>query len=146
MAGRGRLVVSTIIGAAIGIGGAAGITFLRHGTEHQDSDLHAMLHEAVPLDARERAALDDKEHAFSQKREEIEQRLRGANMQLADAIASDPRWSPRVEAASRQVEQAAGDLQRATLVHIFEMRARLEPEHRAAYDKVLIGALRQGPR
>nr|MBU5857139.1 NAD+ synthetase [Vibrio cholerae O1] len=38
------------------------------------------------------------------------------------------------------------DLQRATLVHGFEMRAGLKPEHRAAYDAVLIEALRRGPR
>jgi hypothetical protein len=46
-----------------------------------------------------------------------------ANNRLADAIAHTPSWSPQVEAATRDVEKAAADLQRATLVHVFEMRA-----------------------
>ena len=141
-----RLILSTLAGAAIGIGGAALLAFLWHGPAHQDSDLHRMLHEAVPLDARKQAVLDDKERAFAARRREIEERLRQANANLADAITSDPRWSPRVEAATRQVEQAAAELQRTTLVHVFEMRDGLEPEHRPLYDKVLIGALRRGSR
>jgi nickel and cobalt resistance protein CnrR len=147
MAGsRGRLILSTLAGAVIGIGGAVGIGLLWHGPTHQDSDFHHMLHDAVPLDGNEQTVLDEKEGAFAARRAEIEERLRQANANLADAIASDPRWSPRVEAATRQVEQAAAELQRATLVHVFEMRAGLKPEHRTAYDKVLIDALRHGSR
>jgi nickel and cobalt resistance protein CnrR len=143
---RSRLILSTIVGATIGVGGAVGLAYIWHGPMHKDSDLHQMLHEAVPLDAREQTDLDEKERIFAARRGQIEVKLRTANANLADAIASDPRWSPRVEAATRQVEQAAADLQRATLVHVFEMRAGLEPEHRAAYDKVLIDALRQESR
>ncbi len=103
-----------------------------------------MLHEAVPLDANEREILELKEEAFAQRRREIEMRLRAANGKLADAIARNPNWSPEVEAAIQEVERAAGDLQRATLVHVFEMRAGLKPEHRPAYDHVLVDALRRG--
>ena len=85
-----------------------------------------------------------KEQAFAQRRREIETRLRTANGQLADAIAKNPTWSPEVEAATQEVERAAADLQRATLVHVFEMRAGLKPEHRPAYDRVLVDALRRG--
>jgi hypothetical protein len=141
-----RLLASSLLGAMIGIGVAAGAAFWEHASRHQDSDLHEMLHRAVPLDADEQVALDAKERAFAARRVEIEQELRRANAQLAQAIASDPRWSPQVEAAIRQVEKAAADLQRATLEHVFEMRAGLAPEHRAAYDKVLLGALRRGSR
>jgi hypothetical protein len=67
-----------------------------------------------------------------------------ANAALADAIGKNPEWSSEVEAATKQVEIAAGELQRATLIHVFEMRAGLKPEHRPAYDKVLIEALQRG--
>ncbi len=143
---NGRLIASTLVGALIGIGVAAGTAFWEHASRHQDSDLHEMLHRVVPLDREERATLDAKERAFAARRVQIEEQLRRANAQLAQAIASDPRWSSQVEAASRQVEKAAGDLQRATLEHVFEMRAGLAPGHRAAYDRVLIGALRRGSR
>jgi len=144
--GNGLLILSSLFGAVIGIGGAAGLAFLWHGPAHRDSDLHQMLHQAVPLDAQEQAALDAKERAFAKRRAEIENQLRAANAHLAEAIAANPSWSPQVEAATRQVEQAAANLQRETLVHVFEMRAGLKPEHRATYDQVLIGALKRGSR
>jgi hypothetical protein len=141
-----RFTLSVVAGALVGIA-LAGIVFLTHELRnHRDSDLHTILHRVVPLDPAEQATLDIKERAFVARRAQIEDQLRRANTRLADAIAADPRWSPQVEAASRQVEQAAADLQRATLIHIFDMRAGLEPNHRAAYDKVLIDALRRGSR
>jgi multidrug efflux pump subunit AcrA (membrane-fusion protein) len=141
-----RFTLSVVAGALVGIA-LAGMFFLAHELRnHRDSDLHTMLHRVVPLDPAEQAALDDKERAFIARRAQIEDQLRQANARLADAIAADPQWSPQVEAATRQVERAAADLQRATLVHIFEMRAGLEPQHRPAYDKVLIDALRRGSR
>lgn len=139
-----RLILFAVVGAVIGIVGAASLAWFWHANQRPESDLHTQLHLAVPLDAEEQAILDAKERAFAARRAEIETRLRFANGHLADAIAADPRWSPQVEAATREVEQAAADLQRATLVHIFEMRAGLKPAHRPAYDQVLVNALRRG--
>jgi hypothetical protein len=148
MAGGSRRfpLSSALVGGLLGIIVAGSLAFGWHMLHHPETDLHEMLHQAVPLDAEERSVLDARERTFIARRTEIESRMRAANARLADAIAADPRWSPEVEAATRQVEQAAGDLQRATLVHVFEMRADLKPEHRAAYDKVLVAALRRGSR
>ncbi|MCK4125511.1 periplasmic heavy metal sensor [Ralstonia pseudosolanacearum] len=139
-----RLSLSTLAGALLGVAIAGAVVFLSHPSQEHRTDLHEMLHEAVPLDANEREILDMKEQAFAQRRREIEMRLRTANGQLADAIAKNPTWSPEIEAATQEVERAAADLQRATLVHVFEMRAGLKPEHRPAYDRVLVDALRRG--
>lgn len=139
-----RLSISTLVGALAGIAVAIAGVYATHSTEDRPTDLHEKLHEAVPLDANEREVLDLKEQAFARRRREIETQLRSANGKLADAIARNPSWSPDVEAATREVERAAGDLQRATLVHVFEMRAGLKPEHRPAYDRVLVDALRRG--
>lgn len=146
LSSRTRLMLSTVVGALIGVGLATGLTLAWDAARHRDSDLHRKLHRAVPLDAQEQVLLDAKEKAFAERRAAIEGDLQMANARLADAIARTPSWSPQVEAATRDVEKAAADLQRATLVHVFEMRAGLKPEHRPAYDAVLIEALRQGPR
>ncbi|UPG94301.1 periplasmic heavy metal sensor [Luteibacter aegosomatissinici] len=141
-----RLPLATLAGALIGMAGALALAWGWHAFHGDQTELHALLHKAVPLDPDEQRQLDEKERQFVLRRSAIEARLRVANGQLANAIASDPEWSPKVEAASREVEQAAGDLQRITLEHIFEMRAGLKPEHRDAYDKVLVEALRRGSR
>ncbi|EPG2415418.1 MULTISPECIES: periplasmic heavy metal sensor [Gammaproteobacteria] len=137
-----RLPLATLAGAVIGVVCALGIGWGWHYLNPGHSDLHERLHAVVPLDNSEKDILQAKEQLFATRRGEIEARLRIANRQLADAIAADPRWSPQVEAASREVERAAGDLQRITLEHVFEMRAGLKPDHRAAYDKALLDALR----
>lgn len=139
-----RLLIATVIGTLSGVIIATIALVIRHEFHHPPTDLHEMLHEAVPLELNEKKILEAKELEFAERRREIEKRLRIANGQLADAISKNPSWSPEVEAAIQQVERAAGDLQRATLVHVFEMRAGIKPEHRAAYDAVLIEALKRG--
>lgn len=139
-----KLGISVLVGTLAGVLVAVGILAVHHAGLPPETDLHTMLHRAVPLDSNEAEILDAREKAFLARRAEIEARLRVANGQLADAIARNPAWSPDVEAATKEVEAAAADLQRATLVHVFEMRAGLKPEHRPAYDKVLIEALRRG--
>ncbi|WP_186426157.1 periplasmic heavy metal sensor [Cupriavidus metallidurans] len=139
-----RLSISTLVGAVVGVAVAAAAVYFSHSGDDRRTDLHEMLHEAVPLDGNEREILELREQAFAERRREIEKRLRAANGRLADAIAKNPNWSHEVEAATQEVERAAGDLQRATLVHVFEMRAGLKPEHRTAYDRVLVDALRRG--
>ncbi|AOV04460.1 MULTISPECIES: periplasmic heavy metal sensor [Delftia] len=139
-----RFALATIAGALFGVLVAGAIVMVRHNAPRPETDLHEMLHRAVPLDANEKQILETKEQAFAERRQEIEKRLRAANGQLAEAISKNPSWSPEVESAIREVEKAAGDLQRATLVHVFEMRAGLKPEHRPAYDNVLVEALRRG--
>lgn len=139
-----RLLIANVVGTLTGVVIAAAVLAIRHSLNHPPSDLHELLHEAVPLEANEKKILEAKELEFGDRRREIEKRLRVANGQLAQAIARNPSWSPEVEAAIQQVERAAGDLQRATLVHAFEMRAGLKPEHRAAYDAVLVDALQRG--
>lgn len=137
-----RLPLATIAGAIIGVVCALAIGWIWHSLNPGHSDLHERLHAVVPLDDSEKQILQAKEQLFATRRGEIEARLRIANRQLADAIAADPKWNPQVERASREVERAAGDLQRITLEHVFEMREGLKPEHRPAYDKALLEALR----
>lgn len=98
----------------------------------------------MPPNAAEERRLDIKERAYFARRDQIEQRLMAANGHLATAIQADPHWTPEVEAATREVEAAAGDLQRATLEHVFEMREGLDEAHRAAYDAALVAALKRG--
>ncbi|WP_305791371.1 periplasmic heavy metal sensor [Rhodoferax sp. BAB1] len=139
-----KLILAALAGVCVGLLVFAGIVVGRNTIPEHETDLHEMLHKAVPLDDNEKAVLEAKERAFMARRGEIEAHLRVANAELADAIAKTPQWSPGVESAMRQVEAAAARLQRETLIHVFEMRAGLRPEHRSAYDEVLLESLRRG--
>jgi hypothetical protein len=143
--GTGGLIAAAAIVGALS---AFLLTEMRSamGSAHSEGDLHSFLHATIKLDPAEDGRLGAKEAAYDARRREIEERLRAANAQLAEAIEIDPRWSPKVEAASREVEAAAGDLQRTTLVHVFEMRDGLDAPHRAAYDRALLDALKRGAK
>lgn len=139
-----KQLLAVLTGVVAGLLVLVGIVIGKNTLPPRETDLHEMLHKAMPLDDNEKSVLEAKESAFAVRRGEIEARLRVANAALADAIARDPKWSPEVEAAMKQVEAAAASLQRETLVHVFEMRGGLKSEHRAAYDEVLLQALRRG--
>lgn len=138
-----RLALAPLIGAAILVGavGAVGGSWAFRQANARPENLHDVVHKRFDLSAEEHRRLDAAEARYSQRRAEIEARIRAANLELAGAIKSDPQMSPTVVATSGKVEAAAAELQRVTLEHIFEMRAALEPEHRTAYDQVLVSAL-----
>ncbi|MFY9509864.1 MAG: periplasmic heavy metal sensor [Rubrivivax sp.] len=137
-------LLAALLGCCAGLLVYLGVIVGRSTAPAPETDLHVMLHRAVPLDDNELAVLGAKEQAFQARRTQIEDRLRVGNAALAKAIARSPQWSPDVESAMRQVEAAAASLQRETLIHVFEMRDGLKVEHREAYDKVLLEALRRG--
>ena len=141
-----RLALAIVSAGLIGAAAATGVVWALHRLHPPAADLHILLHQVVPLDAAEESRLDLKEKAFAARRDEINARMKAANARLSAAIKSDPRWSPEVDAISREVESAAGDLQRATLEHVFEMREGLDPAHRKAYDDALVAALNRGAR
>ena len=57
-----------------------------------------------------------------------------AKMALAHAILTDKAISPRFKAAVEKIHEAQGQLQNATLAHVFEMKAVLNEQQ---YDKLL---------
>ena len=63
-----------------------------------------------------------------------------------DAIAASQGDSPEVRAAVDHFHDAMGALQKATIAHVFEMRAVLTPEQARVFDKEIAGALTQEPR
>lgn len=68
---RTRLLGSTIAGALSGIVVAGLLVLGFNRLHHAPTDLHAMLHDAVPLDAQEAQFLDIKEREFEWHRRQI---------------------------------------------------------------------------
>ena len=60
--------------------------------------------------------------------------LQQANRELAQTILEDRGESPRVRAAVAKIHDAMGQLQNATLEHVFEMKTVLTP---VQYDRLL---------
>ena len=108
---------------------------------HTGAELHALLHDRVDLDAAQRTKLDAIEQSFTATRRTLETQLRADNARLAEAIAAEHVYGPRVAAAVDASHRSMGALQKATLEHVFAMRAILRADQAAAFDIAIDKAL-----
>ncbi|ETI58876.1 heavy metal resistance protein [Sphingobium sp. C100] len=106
-----------------------------------ESEVHALLHQRLTLDAAQERRIDELEAAFAKRREALEAEMRADNQRLADAIAAEHGYGPRVGAAVDRSHHVMGELQKETLRHIFAMRGVLRPEQAAQFDAAIVKAL-----
>ena len=95
---------------------------------------HEWIHKQLNLTPAEQKALEPVETKFAQRKRNLMGEIRSANKELAEAIKQDQADSPRVSAAVERIHHAQGELQEATLEHVFEMKEVLTPEQ---YQKLL---------
>ena len=113
---------------------------------HAGSELHAVLHDKLSLDAAQKRRLQAMEQSFATRRLALEREMRTENAQLARAIAAEHGNGPRVAAAVDASHRTMGTLQKDTLVHIFAMRGLLRPDQAAKFDAAVTRALTEDAR
>ena len=105
------------------------------------AELHAVLHERLSLDREQKRQLQVLEDGFAVRRRALELEMRAENARLAEAITAEHGNGPRVAAAVDESHRTMGELQKATLAHIFAMRALLRPDQAAKFDAAVTKAL-----
>ncbi len=124
--------VLVVVLAAVGVGiGHAWRRCEHAGSAPQQLDSHAWLHRELGLTEAQREALAPLEAAYAVREQQARSAFDAANRELARAVAEDQRLSPRVGQALDHLHVAMADLQKASLEHLFEMRAQLKPEQAA---------------
>lgn len=108
---------------------------------HTGAELHALLHDRLVLDAGQTVKLDALEASFAVRRKALELELRAGNARLAEAIEAEHGFGPRVAAAIDACHMTMGQLQKATLEHVFAMRSLLKPNQTAVFDQAVVKAL-----
>jgi hypothetical protein len=128
------LVVALLAGA---IGGWLGA---REDTDEQVATLplRQTVHEIVKTDltlspeqAKAVQAIEDK---YFNQRAVLRNEVAGANRELADALMADMSFGREAQTASNHVEHGLGDLQRATILYVLDVRDVLTPEQQMIYD------------
>ena len=98
-------------------------------------EAHHWIHgRKLGLTPQQETALVPIEKRFDEQKRHYGEMLRLANMELAQAIGEDRADSQRVKDAVAKIHQAQGELQNATLQHIFEMKPVLRPDQ---YEKLI---------
>jgi Spy/CpxP family protein refolding chaperone len=141
MGNAGRYLLVALVSAAVALGTLWASRSLLAPQEHSGGELHVFVHQQLDLDREQEARLEALEVRFASRRTELEATLRQANAELARAMASEHQYGPRVAAAVDHAHMAMGDLQKATLEHVFAMRALLRPDQAARFDRAVDKAL-----
>jgi nickel and cobalt resistance protein CnrR len=95
---------------------------------HQHVAAHDWLHRELKLTADQERALGPVEAKFATRQRELAAALLEANRSLARIMGDEKAYTPRVAGAVEVVHQRMGDLQKASIEHVFDMRAVLSPE------------------
>lgn len=131
--GAFQFVIAVLVALAAGCIGAFAIGEWREVSHSQT--LHNFVHEELDLDASQKERLEQLETRFAVERNELEHSLRAANARLAVAMDEEHEYGPKVAAAIDDVHGRMGDLQKATVDHVFAMRALLTPKQKAQFDR-----------
>jgi hypothetical protein len=110
------------------------------------AELHSLLHDELNLDPAQNAKLEALEASYAMQREQLEARMRADNGRLATAIKAEHGYGPQVAAAVNSSHMAMGELQKATLAHVFAMRQLLRPDQAARFDATVAATLTQADR
>lgn len=136
-----RNLVLTLLLAAVagGLGAWAGARFAteRAGTPHS---LHDAVHD-LDLTPDQERRIEAAETRFAARRKALEAQMREANVALAEAMRTSRANTPEVQAAVDRCHQVMGELQKATIAHVFEMRAVLNPDQARRFDAEVVSAL-----
>jgi len=136
------LQIALLILLSLGAGflGSIGATkWSAHSGE--STSLHGFVHEELSLTREQMASLDEMEATFAIKRRSLELSMRAANATLASAMDEEHEYGPKVASAIEGVHVQMGELQKATVEHVFQMRAILNPDQQKAFDQRVSDAL-----
>ena len=136
-----KSIVITAVLAALASGAATWASAAWVMQERQSPTLHSVVHEQLDLSEEQDRRIDAIEARFSERRPALEAEVRAANRELAAAIAASDGNTPQVQAAIDHFHTAMGDLQKATITHVFEMRAVLTPAQAEVFDAAVVDAL-----
>ena len=136
-----KTLVATALTAAVVSSAAtwAGAAWVMR--QRQPPSLHDIVHDRLDLSAEQDRRLDAIETRFAAARPALEAEVRAANRELGTAIAASQGDTPEVQAAVDHFHVAMGDLQKATIAHVFEMRSVLTPEQATVFDAAVVDAM-----
>jgi nickel and cobalt resistance protein CnrR len=137
-----KSIFITAVLAALASGAATWASATWVLRERQSPSLHSIVHEKLDLSAEQDRRLDVIEARFAARRPALEAEVRAANRELAAAIAASQGDTPEVRAAVDHFHTAMGDLQKATITHVFEMRSVLTRAQAEEFDAAVVDALR----
>jgi nickel and cobalt resistance protein CnrR len=129
------VVVALIAGAIGGWLGTRGALEEDTQTLPLRQTVQEIVHDNLRLTAEQTKQVQSIEDRYFQRRTELRGQVSTANRELADALMADMAFGREAQQAANHVERGLGDLQRATILYVLEVRDTLTPEQQTTYDR-----------
>lgn len=139
-----QIIAAILLAAVAGCIGA--IAADKWGHSASEGGLHAFVHNELLLTEIQKNELDVVEAKFASEQKRQELALRSANVELAQAMEREQEYGQEVAAAIDNVHARMGDMQKATVQHVFAMRRILNPAQQRKFDRQVSAALTHDPR
>jgi Heavy-metal resistance len=97
--------------------------------------IHEIVRSDIHLTAQQTRDIDAIESRYYDRRSSLRQQVASANRELADALMADMAFGREAQQATNHVEQGLGQLQRATVLYVLEVRDTLTAQQQAIYDR-----------
>lgn len=134
-----------IVIALVGFGAFYACGNFFKAPHHNQIDAHVWLHEQIGITAEQDQKLSEIEKNFAKKQSVLRGKIHVGNLELAAAMLEDKTFSERVAAAVARIHHAQGELQKATIEHIFDMQTVVTPQQAEKLNKLAADALVQNP-
>lgn len=141
-----NIVLTVVLAAIAGAAGAAASARYFSNEHPSPPSMHDVLHDELNLTSEQERRLEAAELRFAERRATLTREMQAANAELAKAIRDSERYGPEVQTAVEHFHASMGDLQKETVLHMFEMRSLLTPEQAARFDRRVGEALTQEDR
>lgn len=141
MIGARRFVLVAVVAFVAALGGVFAGRALVTRLSPPETELHAILHDKLELDAAQKARIEIFEQQFAVRKRALELEMRSDNARLAGAILAEKGYGPEVTAAVDRSHRVMGELQKETLEHIFRLRGVLRPDQARTFDAAAVKAL-----
>jgi len=105
------------------------------------SDMHTLFHRDLKLNEQQDKKLQKIEKSFYQQKTFLEEQMKLANMELAEAIKNADYSSPEVQKVVDKIHAAMGELQKLTLRHLTDMQSVLSDEQNRILEEKVVEQL-----
>lgn len=147
---RQLLVTVVLAGLAGFVGVWVGVGTRRMEPAQAPAPLRAAVDELVQrglvgLTAQQKSRISTVEADYAHKRTALRAQIAAANVELGNALAEEMSLGPLADTSIQHLQTAVGELQRATVVYVLQLRAVLTPQQQAVFDDKVVAALMATP-
>lgn len=107
--------------------------------------VYQMVHQDMTLTADQKRKIDEIEDRYAHRRNALRAQIGSANAELGEALANEMALGTAASRALEHLQQGMGDLQRATILYVLEVRAVLTPQQQQVLDQKVFESLTLGP-